>query len=146
MMVISITKWHCDLCNEMIDGTENGYVIWKQNSEMKSFGFKIVHKLKCDQKDHTSSCALGDVVGLDGLAKLLSHLSHGPIKRNLGQSQFTDAADIDEFVDFIRRVQTPYYEHARRKFSNSDLLSDFSDSNEIYPYIEENLKKIAVKY
>jgi hypothetical protein len=140
------SKWRCDVCGELIDGSSNGYVIWKQSSAMKSCGFKIVHKIKCDLKDHSSSSALDDFLGVDGMAKLLSHLSLGPIKQNLGQARYTDVQDMDEFVDLIRRVQTPFYENARTKFSSPALLSDFSDANEVLPYTEEHLKRIAAKY
>lgn len=145
-MTNEMGRWHCDVCGEMIDGAENGYVIWKNDANMKSCGFKIVHHMKCDLPDHTSSSALEDFVGPAGLAKLLSHLSLGPIKQRMGQQSWVDVADLDEFVDLIRRVQTPFYEHARQKFSSSELLSDFSDANEVYPYQPDVLQRIAAKY
>ena len=53
---------------------------------------------------------------------------------------------MDEFVDFFRRSQTPYYEEARRYFWNGDLLADFSDANEMYPYRVEVLQRLISKY
>jgi len=47
---------------------------------------------------------------------------------------------MDEFVDFYRRVQTPHYEEARKNYYDEQLLIDYSDANEYYPYLEEQLK------
>lgn len=43
-------------------------------------------------------------------------------------------------------MQIPYYEEARRHFSNHDLLENFSDANEVYPYLPERLKEIIERY
>lgn len=146
-MTTPTSTWRCDVCGEMIAASSDGYVIWRQSPEMKSFDFKIIHKVRCDIASHQSSSALDDFLGPDGLAKLLSHLSLGPIKANLGQSRrLTEVQDLDEFVDLIRRVQMPFYEHARTKFESPDLLADFADANEVQPYTEAALKRIAAKY
>jgi hypothetical protein len=76
----------------------------------------------------------------------LTHLSLGPIKKNIGQGSYCDVADLDEFVDFIRRVQTPFYEEARAHFRNQDLLDDYTDANELLPYLREELQGIIKKY
>ena len=73
-------------------------------------------------------------------------MSLGPIKANHGRPSYCDIADMDEFVDLIRRVQTPHYEEARRRFANVDLLEDFADSNEISPYTQAGLKAIVAQY
>ncbi len=138
-----ITKWYCDVCGEVIDDVKKGYVIWKSNEHGKSHAFKIIHQTKCDQRDHSLSAALRDFVGDDGMTKLLSHLSLGPIKRRLDQTSRCDVADFDEFVDFFRRVQTPFYEEARRHFGNENLIHEFSDANEVLPYMQSELEKIA---
>jgi len=139
-------KWYCDVCGESINDVKDGYVIWKSDAQLKSHDFKIIHRQKCDIKQYPSSAALEDFIGVDGLAKLLSMLSLGPIKENLGAGKHRDIADTDEFVDFVRRVQTPNYEEARRKFGDPDLLDDFSDSNEIAPYLQERLQRIIQSY
>ncbi len=46
-------------------------------------------------------------------------------------------------MDLFRRLQTPYYEEARRRFGKSEVRYQFSDSNEHYPYTQEVLQRIA---
>jgi hypothetical protein len=48
--------------------------------------------------------------------------------------------DLDEFVDFIRRVQIPY---ARVRFKHPQVREDFRDSGEFLPYRPETLKRIS---
>ena len=142
-----LTKWNCDVCGEKIEDAKEGYVIWK-TKELKSHSFKIIHKTKCDldKKHYMSSTALENFLGENGLVCLLSKLSIGPIKKHIGEGSHCSAADIDEFVDFIRRVQTLFYEEARCNFGNPDLLEDYSDANEISPYLPDRLEKIVKKY
>ena len=64
----------------------------------------------------------------------------------INQESHCGVNDFDEFVDFIRRVQTPFYEQARRHFSNEDVLDEYCDSNEHLPYLPEELKDIITKY
>jgi hypothetical protein len=145
-MTKPLTAWFCDVCGETVDA-ENGYVVWKTDENLKSHYFKIIHQDRCDPDgDYHSSAALKDFLGEDGLAYLLSHLSVGPIILRRNRKSLCDVADIDEYVDFIRRVQTPYYEEARQKFSDSEVREDFSDANEVSPYLPQNLKRIASDY
>ena len=145
-MTTPLTTWRCDVCGELIDSPESGYVIWKTDSNLLSHSIKIIHKIKCDLKDHHDSAALSDFLGESGLAYLLSKLSLGPIMKSMDQSSFCQVADMDEFVDFFRRVQTPFYEQARTKFGSAEVQSDFAGSNELYPYLPESLKSIADRY
>ena len=140
-----LTKWYCDVCGNIIEDISEGYVIWKKTKELKSHGFKIVHKTKCDLKDHVASNELKKFLGDKGLAYLLSKLSLGPIMGHINQESRCGVNDFDEFVDFIRRLQTPYYEQARRHFSNRDVLDEYCDSNEYLPYLPEELKDIITK-
>ena len=141
-MIEPLKQWYCDVCSEIIEKPNNGYVIWKQGDDHLGYGFKIIHQSKCDDKSYRSSEALRTFLGEDGRNYLLSFLSIGQIKINLGQVSSSRVKDMDEFVDFFRRVQTPYYEEARRRFNESELLDYFSDSNEFNPYTEEALKEI----
>ena len=54
-----------------------------------------------------------------------------------------DVLDINELVDFIRRVQTPYYEEARQHFNDPDVLERLSDSNEVYPYLPKICERVV---
>jgi len=141
-----LTKWYCDVCGNKIEDINEGYVIWKSTKELKSYSFKIVHTAKCDLKDHKASNELKRFLGDKGLAYLLSKLSIGPIMGYTNQESFCGVADFDEFVDFIRRVQTPFYEQARCHFSNEDVLDEYCDANEYLPYLPEKLKNIIKKY
>ncbi len=141
-----LTKWYCDVCGNKIEDINEGYVIWKRTKELKSHSFKIVHKTKCDLEDHVASNELKKFSGDKGLAYLLSKLSIGPIMGYINQESHCGVNDFDEFVDFIRRLQTPFYEQARRHFSNEDVLDEYCNANEYLPYLPEELKDIITKY
>ena len=141
-----LAEWYCDVCGNKIEDINKGYVIWKKTKELKSDSFKIVHKTKCDLNDHVASAALNKFLGEKGLAYLLSKFSIGPIMNHINDESYCVVTDFDEFVDFIRRVQTPFYEQARRHFSNEDVLDEYWDANEYLPYLPEELKDIITKY
>jgi hypothetical protein len=85
---------------------------------------------------------LHDVLGPDGLAHLLYFLSIGPLKINAGSHTVPRIADMDQFVDIVRRLQTPHYEEARRYFGASEVRDEYADSNEVGPYTQYALKRI----
>ena len=133
------TKWYCDVCGESIEAAANGYVIWKP---VDDHGFKIVHKKRCDQRDHISSKALPEFLGPEGLTYLLSKLSIGPILQDVDGAALHRRPNLDEYVDFTRRVQIPYYEEARRLFGTQRVMDDFHDANEHMPYWPDRLKRM----
>ena len=147
MQLEPLKQWICDSCGDVIMRPDDGYVIWAHDSDLCNYGFKIIHnKAQCDNDHFSESLPLKSFLGLEGLNKLLSHLSLGVIKSNLGETSWNQIKDFDEYVDFFRRVQTPYYEEARTKFTNQDLLNNFSDSNEVAPYQIKDLKYIIETY
>lgn len=142
-----LSRWYCDTCSDLIEPVNRGYVIWKSTDEMKAVDFKIIHQGQCDQDGYGCSQALEDFLGEKGINHLLSFLSIGLVKKNLGQSSaLHGVGSLDEFVDFFRRVQTPYYEEARNNFKKPEFLDDFHDANEIAPYFPDELKKIVARY
>ena len=141
-----LSTWFCDVCGNIIETPESGYVTWKTSGSAGSHSFKIIHKIKCDLKDHIASAELTQFLGERGLTYLLSHLSAGPIIISATGSSHRTVSNIDEFVDFLRRLQIPYYEQARRKFLLHQVSEDYADSNEVYPYLPDTLKRIADKY
>jgi hypothetical protein len=143
-----LTTWYCDVCSERIEDVQKGYLTWKINDSLHSHDFKIIHKTKCALvlDDHPASVPLRNFVGADGLSYLLSHLSLGPIMLARDIKSHCDASNIDEFVDLIRRLQTPYYEEARRKFRNLKVIENFSMATEIYPYLPDTLEWIVQEY
>lgn len=141
-----LTKWYCDICDEVIEDIAKGYVVWKNNDDRRDYSFRIIHQSKCDPRDvYPCSSALEDFVGPDGLSNLLANLSLGPFKNRAGDME-TGVVDMNEYVDFIRRVQLPYYEEARRYFDEEDLVDRMSDANELYPYRVEQLRAIIEEY
>lgn len=137
-----LTQWTCDTCGDPVVEAE-GYVIWR-DTDHKAHDFRIIHQTRCDDKDLQSSLPLADLVGPAGLAKLLSFLSYG----RLDQLKETGArpnriGDIDEFVDLIRRVQTPFYEQARPLFSLAEVQESMADWNEVAPYLPNELERLV---
>jgi hypothetical protein len=135
-----LTQWYCDVCGEPIDTPDRAYVIWKSDpaDQHRDHSFKIIHQKRCDRDDHHLSAELKDFLGADGLAKLLSMVSYGPLK----DSKSAGVKDMDEWVDFVRRCQIPYYEEARRRFHDPDIQEDLYDANEVFPYLTDSLKSI----
>lgn len=141
-----LSTWYCDVCGEKIENVKKGYVIWKHNNNRQYHSYKIIHQSECDLKDHISSMALVDLIGNNGLTKLLSHVSDGPIIKNINGTSFRRAESLDEFTELLRRIHTPYYEQARRYFHQEKLIEDFYDSNSIHVYVPDTLKWICKTY
>jgi hypothetical protein len=139
----TLNTWQCDICHKEITTADDAQVVWKTDDNFRASAFKIVHnKIDCDLKEHHKSAHLDDFLGHDGLAYIFSKLSLGPIKTTNGETPFMEVKDIENFIDFARRVQTPYYEEARQKFSTPEVLSKYSDSDEVAPYEQATLKEI----
>lgn len=149
-----LQAWLCDVCGELVTGhPNNGLVVWRTDRTdggFRDYDFKIVHKTidsdpdprRCDPgsaQGYHSSLDLESFLGSDGLAMLLSWLSVGPLKGGGGPR----VTNVDEFVDFVRRVQTPYYEEARSRFDEEKTHHWLDDANEYYPYLPETLSRIA---
>lgn len=134
--------WICDKCGQEITGASEGYVIWKSDSENRDYGFRIIHQGECDDQVSEMSSALSDFVGEHGVQNLLSFLSVGKIRLESGQAPRLGVKDLDEFVDFFRRVQTSNYEEARRYFRYSEVKDAYNDANEFVPYLPEELDHI----
>lgn len=131
--------WWCDTCGERITDVDAGYLIFRTDNLRHSHDFRIIHQSRCDPRGaYTSSIPLKDVVGGRGLAKLLSFLAVGPV---LAKSESTNhrIRHMEEFVDLVRRVQTPGYERARRHFSDPTWKERMRDWNEYSPYVPDEL-------
>ncbi len=150
-----LQAWLCDVCGELVTShSNNGLVVWRTDRTGGGFrdhDFKIVHKTidsdpepqRCDPgtaQGYNSSLDLDLFLGSNGLAMLLSWLSIGPLK---GGGSDPRVANMDEFVDFVRRVQTPYYEEARSRFDEETTHHWLGDANEYAPYLPETLRSIA---
>lgn len=136
-----LSTWYCDVCGGRIADVEEGYVLW-HSADGCAKDFKIIHRVKCDVADYESSMPLTSFVGADGLAWALSILSPGPIILRRSESEGYDMPDPHQLTDFIRRVQMPYYEEARRHFSKRRVRDAYHDANEVAPYRVLDLKRI----
>lgn len=145
-MIEPLRQWTCDVCGNVIKSAKDGYVIWRKDDSGRDHDFKIVHQMTCDLDDYPSSMPVEAFLDADGLSYLLSFLSVGPLRLMLGDVSGPGVANLDEFVDFIRRLQIPYYEVARRRLSDPEILERLADSNEASTYMSDVLKNIASGY
>ncbi|MER7114138.1 hypothetical protein ABT332_06575 [Saccharomonospora azurea] len=150
-----LKAWTCDVCGEPVTSDPNdGLVVWRSepyDQGDRDYDFKIVHKTilsdpeprLCDpgsKRGYSGNLDLTLFLGADGLALLLSWLSPGPMQ---GGTNAPRVVNMDQFVDFVRRVQTPYYEEARTRFADDQTHHWLGDANEYAPYLPETLQKIA---
>jgi hypothetical protein len=132
-------RFYCDVCGKPIDDLKRGYVIWKTDGpDHREHSFKIIHQKVCDQKDYGASMPLMDYLGPDGLSRLLAFLSYGPLAQTSEKEK--GPADMDEFVDLVRRLQIPHYEEARRKFSDEKVQHYHQGNNQVAPYLGDSLR------
>jgi hypothetical protein len=74
----------------------------------------------------------------------MSMLSYGPLKDHPMDTEHLP--EIDPFVDLVRRLHVPFYEEARIRFANRDLIEGWSDANEALPYCVEKLQGFIERY
>lgn len=113
--------WICDNCGGKIESIEDGWVEWlvKQDDAIsynKSYGMRIVHRVKCiydetliykKENAIVSDIDLESFLGADGLMDLLSFLSDGYFKES------------EEVLEIIKRIHIPGYEEARFYFEEA---------------------------
>ena len=137
------TAWSCDRCGEGVS-LQDGFVVWAREASGEG-GFRLIHRAVCDpgNRRYTYSQQLADFVGPDGLSYLMSFLSLGPIKIALGESRSGPlVSDLDEFVDFVRRIQVPGYDRLRSRFGEADVLEQYADWNESDPYQQAAISRL----
>lgn len=133
--------WYCDVCGEEITSQSNGLVTWKHDTGKGKGEFEIVHKgPSCDLDRGKMSMDLFAMTNDEGQARLLAFLSYGPLPEREGAPRI---ADLDEFVELFRRLQTPGYEEARRYFDLPEVRDEFSGSSEIAAYSNASLEWIV---
>jgi hypothetical protein len=128
-------------------------VIWDGSGE-KERDFRIIHKSVCDDRRFSSSLPLTDFLGSLGVAKLTAFLSPGIFINQRSSEERSEAddgnriADLDQFMDFFRRVQLPYYEEARLilRAPTEEVEEHLSGSSEVAPYTPDNLKSLVEQY
>tara|TARA_R100001377_G_scaffold29436_1_gene16002 strand:- start:355 stop:804 length:450 start_codon:yes stop_codon:yes gene_type:complete len=141
-----LSTWYCDVCDKKITNLKKGYVVWDTNKENKVSKFNIIHKKTCDKKKHISSAELQDFYGIEGMSYLISKINNGLLLRMNGKKDHCQVSDFDEYMDFFRRMQVPFYEEARRYFENVPYASEHVDYVGFHSYLPETLEKIIREY
>jgi hypothetical protein len=141
-LIEPLTRWTCDDCGHDVSST-NGLLMF-QNDPTESFlayEFRIMHASGCQpDSDSTVTDELESYLGEDGLATLLGYLTAGPGRAD---EHGIAVRDMDEFVDLIRRLHTPYYEQARKRFSDPLIAETLRNDDRWHPYCPANLRMIA---
>ena len=136
-----LQSWSCDACAGVIDGPTKGNVLARRGEGGLLRDWQIRHKT-CDRDTPTGyeySQEIGRLLGDDGLSRLLLHLSHGDSEGEI----LHQVGDVDEFVDLIRRLQTPFYEEARPHFDEERVQAWLREAGEPIAYLPSTLKHIA---
>jgi hypothetical protein len=141
-----LSTWYCDLCDKKITNIKDGNVLWKSYDEDKVSDFIITHKKICKNRTHLASATLQEFSGPEGVIYLLSKLNNGLLMRTKGEKDHCQVLDFDEYMDFFRRMQIPFYEEARRYFKNVPNTIEYVDYNGFYSYLPEKLEKIIREY
>jgi hypothetical protein len=140
------SSWYCDACGELINDPDLGLVLSKIDRETGRHAFRVVHKSikphTCDPGpgEYDESVEISAYLGPDGVASLLAELSGGPLAPSLPAG--LRVADLDGFVDVFRRMQTPYYEEARRRFKDPSVRHALAGMGPII-YTAAYLRRIA---
>lgn len=142
-------KWYCDSCGEVITDPGKSLVVWREHVDGPAYGFRLVHKStdgrKCgpgSKAGYSSYETLREYLGPDGVQRLLSHVSSGPLMTS-AEGPSSRTVDAYSFVDMFRRLQTPYYEEARRHFGCEAVQQEYAGANEVLPYLPKSLEYIA---
>ncbi|PRR70902.1 hypothetical protein [Clostridium thermopalmarium] len=151
MKLIPLKQWICDVCGEIIEKPEDGYVQWHRDSNMKIDDFIIVHHQSASPRKCTSNGCykydsdsdLKSFLGEHGIVELHALLDPGPYHL---PEYCKQVADIRKWSDLYKRLQLPYYEEARKYWHRAMSDGYFGDSNEVYIYLPNNLKRMIEHY
>ncbi len=148
-----LRQWICDVCGEIIEKPEDGYVVWGENEQGQIDKIRILHKnnrvdgyaIGCDydRYRYPMSLPIESFLGDDGKVRLLSLIDPGP---DFLAEYHEQIADMRLFLEFFRRVQLPYYEEARLYWGKAKADGYFVGANEIWTYLPGNLKMLIEKY
>ncbi|HET9028272.1 MAG TPA: hypothetical protein VFN07_12155 [Trueperaceae bacterium] len=142
MELIPLQEWICDHCGEKIASVEDGYVEWGGTGG-DYVGFRIVHhqpkspRGSCYHPDKGHSVPLSHFVGIDGLTQLVALVDPG--EHYARENETPTVANFREWVDLLRRTQTPGYEEARQYWSIAKRNEYFDGASEAWPYLQRNL-------
>ncbi|GEA17755.1 hypothetical protein [Moorella sp. E306M] len=153
MKLTPLRQWICDTCGEVIQKPEDGYVQFHQDENGNYDDFIIVHHYSASplKGKFEKGCYRYDLdldlkhfLGEKGLVRLLSLIDVGQhINPKLDKPR---ASNIRKWVNFVRRLQTPYYEEARLYWELAEQDGFFDGANEVWPYLPDTLKELIEKY
>ena len=144
-----LKQWYCDVCGKVIKKPEDGYVIWSEDDDFNVIDIKIIHQNReeggrivgCDRDDPRYSCSLplDSFLGDNGKAELLAMVDPGPRFCSEYKSRITDKR---MFLEFVKRVQLPYYEEARFYMKSEAGARILDGANEVNAILPRTLKAI----
>jgi len=142
-----LEEWVCDRCGELM-GIDDGWVEWLSPTGKGPHSFHIVHN-KSECFHHTRAYDRADnhlayFLGTNGLQLFLAMLDVGPILDP--QRKGLTAPEMASFVDTMRRLQIPFYEEARRYFSDAHADGYFNDQNEVSIFLPKTCEAIIKRY
>lgn len=140
----------CDSCGEMIESTDDGWVEWISDDDLKAHSFRIVHRdQKCQYDSYRvrglSDDHLTEFLGPNRLANLYRFIDLGPIHDPKGLRS-PKARNLREYMEIVRRLTIPHYEEARLYWDKAKQDGFFEGANEIWVYFSNNLKALIEKY
>lgn len=145
-----LQEWVCDKCGGTVTA-EDGWLEWLSGSvgNKGPNSFHIVHNRQAcyhhndayDRADMHLDAFLGPV----GLQQFLSMLDVGPILDPDGD-HMQQPPERRSFVDTVRRLHIPYYEEARRYFSDATSDGWYSDQNEVSIFTPDTCESIIKRY
>ncbi len=143
-----LQQFFCDQCGQLIEEPEHGYVEW----HIDNSGWHIVHHANYSPLQPEKNCyagfdktiALTRFLGPAGMAYIIGFLDVGEHLPDVEKR--IRAADIREFVEFVRRVTLPYYEEARQYWDEAKRGGFFEGANESWPYAPDVLKQVIERY
>jgi len=163
-MLKPLEQFICDSCGEVIEKPEDGWVEWlyEKNEETgfsKNRGFKIVHHsprsplntgirgVNCyhyNNIPNRSDNHLTYFLGVNGLVELYAKLDPGEAFAD--EKELPMVLNLREYVNFMRRLTIPYYEEARKYWSDATNDGYFNGANEIWTFLPDNLRTLIEQY
>lgn len=149
-------QWICDTCQGTVTatGADAGLLtartISADDGSRHWAEFHITHKNSphrhCDTDDdgRVLSWELHTLTGIDGMNRLLSFLSYGPVALHRGFSpDICRVGDFTSYTDVFRRLYVPNYEQARPFFTRHDTRDAHGDSPVYAPYSQDALTTLG---
>lgn len=145
----SMAPWTCDTCNKPITTVEDGWVEWlkRPNGEdhWTSHSLRLVHRFTASPLQPSGNCQhdedmwfkrdqsiVGDsdlerFLGPDGLMRLLEFAAERDF-------------ELDDLIEFIKRLHIPGYEQARKRFGAAISAGVFEPNTSAGFYDQDDIK------